>query len=414
MPVRALVGGRVLRGVGLEPEDANITMRDGLIADIQPRAAAVPHDVEVIDVSGMTVLPGLIDCHVHLVLSGSAEGAISHSEALSETTVRAAEAAWATVSAGFTTVRDLGGRDYVELSLRRSIERGGLVGPRLVCGCKLISITCSAGDGLPGMFREADGVDEVRKAVREQLKAGADVIKIMGSGAVMALGQNPSAAHFTCEELRAAVHEAHREGKRVAVHAHGAEAGLNAVEAGVDSIEHGTFLHQDEAVLERMARDCIFLVPTLSFHRRIVEHGTSDGIPAHMVDAALAAADDHVRSFRRALELGVPVAFGTDSGSPFCVHGENARELDLMVESGMSPADAVRAATSTAASCLGLDGLLGSIERGKAADLVVVEGDPLVDVSCLRTAVRAVLRAGNVISAHDKVMTGSQQGASSA
>jgi imidazolonepropionase-like amidohydrolase len=373
----------------------DIRVVDGRIAEIGDVASR--DSTPSFDLDGLTVIPGLIDCHTHLVLTGDPAGRILATDSPALTALRAAAGAAASLRSGITTVRDLGGRDGVEFSLRECVQRAVLPGPRLVLAGKILTITGSIADAMPGMFREVDDIDELRKAVREQLKAGADVIKVMGSGAVMAPGQDPGAPHFSVDEFRTVVEEAHREHRPVAVHAHGAEAVRNALEAGVDSIEHGTFLVEDEEILRRMASEGISLVPTLSFLSRIVEHGTAGGVPEFMFENALVAADRHRRTFEKALELGVPIAFGTDTGSPYCSHGDNARELELMVRFGMPPKAALVAATRDAARCVRLDDEIGTIEVGKVADLVALRGDPLADISCVRTSVALVVQGGQPV-----------------
>jgi imidazolonepropionase-like amidohydrolase len=247
------------------------------------------------------------------------------------------------------------------------------------------------------MFVEADSCDDLRRAARQQLKAGADVLKVMGSGALMAPGLEPWGPHFSREEYEVIVTEARREGKRVAVHAHGTASIRAALDAGVASIEHGTFLCDEPDLLRRMAGEGVFLVPTLLFLQRIVDAGTGGGVPGFMVERARVAAAKHARSFRMALEHGVPIAFGADTGSPGCRHGENAEELRLMVRAGMSPVQALVAATSAAADCAGLADEVGTLEVGNSADIVVVNGDPTADIACLIDGIRAAVSRGRLV-----------------
>jgi imidazolonepropionase-like amidohydrolase len=249
----------------------------------------------------------------------------------------------------------------------------------------------------PGMYRQADGPWEVAKAVREHVKAGADAIKVMATGAIMApANERPGQAQYRPHELQAAVETAHGLGRRVAAHAHGIEGIRNAVAAGVDTIEHGTYLHQDPAVATQMAERGIALVPTLKAGALLADP-PGPGIPAEIVEKARAARDHAGRSFRLAMEAGVPIAMGTDAATSFNYHGQNADELALMVEAGMTPMQAITATTSTGARALGRDHELGTLQPGLLADLIVVRGNPAVDVSLLRQPPQAVFLGGRLV-----------------
>jgi imidazolonepropionase-like amidohydrolase len=390
-------GAKVIDGTEpLNARMADVHLSAGRIVAAAGQVEA-PHGADVLDAQGLTIVPGLIDCHVHLVLDADASGTLDAREPVAAIALRAADNARRALAAGITTLRDLGGCRGVEFALRDAIEQRRLNGPRLVVAGRIIAITSSVSDALPGMFCEADGVEALRIAARAQLKAGADVLKVMASGAVMGRGQDPGAAHFEVDELAAVVREAAREGRRVAAHSHGVASTQNALAAGISSIEHGTFLADDPPTLERMAEQGVVLVPTLSFLRRMVDHAAEGDLPPFMLASALAAAERHADAFRCAMELGVPLAFGTDSGSPYCFHGENLRELELWCDLGLAPARALAAATVDAARCLGLEDEIGTLEPGKAADLVIVDGDPLSDIASLRR-VRGVIRGGELVS----------------
>jgi imidazolonepropionase-like amidohydrolase len=307
-----------------------------------------------------------------------------------------AEHARRTLLAGVTTVRDVGGRDHLEFGLRRAITEGVVRGPRMVLAGKIVSMTTPGAASWVGMYRQADGVSEVVTAVREQVAAGADVIKLMATGAVLSPGhERPDAAQFTAEELEAIVATAHGLGCRVAAHAHGIEGLRRAVEAGVDTIEHGTHLHEDRGVARKMARRGIFLVPTLKALALIADP-EGPGIPDEMRAKArerLAARD---ATFRLAVTEGVPIAMGTDAATPFNRHGENAQELALMVELGMSAVAAIASATGIAAKALGSDAF-GTLAIGKLADLAVWDGDPARDIAVLQRAPLAVFQAGKTV-----------------
>jgi len=350
-----------------------------------------PADAERIDVPNATITPGLIDCHVHLSDAGLADASVQDHDPSGLRVLRMAEHARRTLMAGFTTVRDVGGRDHLEFALRRAAQEGLIRTPRLVLAGKIVSMTTAGASSWAGMYRQADGASEVVKAVREQVAAGADVIKIMATGAVLARGhERPTSAQFTREELKAAVGTAHGMGLRVAAHAHGIEGIARAVEAGVDTIEHGTHLHEDAGVAKEMAARGVSLVPTLKALERIAEGA---GVPADMRAKAQDRRSDRDRAFRVAHELGVPIAMGTDAATPFNRHGENADELELMVSLGMSPVAAITAASGVAARALGRDDI-GVLMPGRLADVVVWDGEPHDDIRVLQRAPRALFLGG--------------------
>jgi imidazolonepropionase-like amidohydrolase len=348
---------------------------------------------ERLDLRGATLLPGLIDCHVHLSDAGLPDATAQDRDPPSLRVLRMAEHARRTLAAGVTTVRDVGGRDHLEFGLRRAVQEGLLRGPRLVLAGKIVSITTPGASTWAGMYRTADGGAEMVKAVREQVAAGADVIKIMATGAVLAPAhESPRSAQLTTEELRAAIETAHALGRRVAAHAHGIAGIRAAVEAGVDTIEHGTHLHEDRGVAREMRARGVFLVPTLKALAYMADPPAS-GIPDDVTAKARERRADRDATFRVALEERVPIAMGTDAATPFNRHGENAEELALMVGLGMTAGEAIVASTSAAAKALGRDDL-GVIAPGKLADLVAWNGDPLADIALLRRAPRAVFLGG--------------------
>ena len=373
-------------------------LRPGMVLIEGDRIRAVgthvdaPADAERIDFPNATITPGLIDCHIHLSDAGLADASAQDSDPSGLRILRMAEHARRTLSAGFTTVRDAGGRDHLEFALRRAAQEGLIRTPRLVLAGKIVSMTTAGASSWPGMYRQADGVSDVVKAVREQVAAGADVIKIMATGAVLSPGhERPTSAHFTREELKAAVETAHAMGLRVAAHAHGIEGIARAVEAGVDTIEHGTHLHEDPGVAKDMAAHGVFLVPTLKALERIAE---GVGVPEDMRAKAQDRRSDRDRTFRVALEMGVPIAMGTDAATPFNRHGENADELALMVALGMTPIAAIAAASGVAARALGRDDI-GVLASGRLADVVVWDGEPSEDIRTLQRAPRAVFLGGD-------------------
>jgi imidazolonepropionase-like amidohydrolase len=385
-----LTNATILDGQSAGPLSARtVVVEGGRIAAVQDEPS---RGVRSIDLGGLTLLPGLINCHVHLCLGAEPDPARSAAaDPLALTALKAAARARAAVEAGVTTVRDLGGREYVELSVRDAVRSGLVSGPRILAAGKGICMT--GGHGW-WMGREADGPDDVRRAVREQLKAGVDVVKVLATGGVMTPGVEAGAPQLTAAEIAAAVEEARKAGRRSAAHAQGAEGIAACVAAGITSIEHGIDL--TEETVARMARDGVALVATLNAPRAIAEAGTARGVPEFMVRKSEAVRVRHVESFRRALAAGVAIAAGSDAGTPFNPHGSLVPELLLMVQAGMAPLDAVRAATSSAARVLGLDGETGRIAPGLAADLVAVEGSPADDVRAL-DRVRLVIARGRVV-----------------
>jgi imidazolonepropionase-like amidohydrolase len=387
-----LAGAALIDGSGAPPAAGRAVVVEAgrIVAVVDERAAPPGHTVRL---DGLTLLPGLVNCHVHLCFGGEADPATAMlTDPYATTVIKAALRARQSVEAGITTVRDLGGRDYAELSVRDAI-RGGLVpGPRVLCAGRGICITGGHGWHLVG--READGPDDVRKAVREQIKAGADVIKIFATGGVMTPGVDPASAQLTLDEVRAAIEEARKAGRRTAAHAAGTDGIANCLEGGITTIEHGIYL--TEALGQRMARDGVPLVPTLIAPEAIAAGGVAAGIPEFAVRKSEVVRDRHLESFRMALRLGVPIAAGTDAGTPLNRHGSMVPELALMVKAGQPPLAVIRAATAAAASALGLEHETGRVAPGLAADLLAVAGDPAARIEAL-DEVRLVMAQGRMI-----------------
>jgi imidazolonepropionase-like amidohydrolase len=386
--------GNVIIGNGQIIEKGTVAINDNIISFVGATKKIRPSKKDtVFDLSGKTVLPGLIDCHVHLCLDGNPDplGPLSQ-DSLPTTTLKTALHARLTLEAGVTTVRDLGGKDYVDIAIRDGIEARLLQGPRMLCGGKVICMT--GGQGWQ-FGREANGADSVREGVREQLKAGANVIKLMATGGIITKGNDPGAAQLTLEELRAGVEEARKAGRRTASHAQGGEGIKNALLAGIDSIEHGVFL--DEEAIQLMSERRAYLVPTLSAPYHIQRAGVKGGIPAYIVEKSNAVMKSHLQSIRKAYKAKIPIAMGTDAGTPFNRHGENPKEMELLVKVGFSPMEAIVAATKTASEVLGLEKLIGTIEKGKLADLIVVKGNPLEDIGLLqdKDKILAIMKEGH-------------------
>jgi len=384
---------RVFDGVSEHAtEDGAVLVEDGRIASVGS-VADLPAGVGITDLGDATILPGLIDAHVHLVWSASAEPhEVVERESRALTALRCANNAALHLRAGVTTVRDLGATDGLSIDVARAVGLGVIRGPRVIAAGRAIAMT-----GGHGWFlgREADGAEAVRHAVRSELKAGATCIKLMASGGVYGHAEEPGSPQLTVEELRVAVEEAHKAGRRVAAHAYSIEAIGNALDAGVDSIEHGSFIDRDTA--GRMRESGTYLVPTMSVYRAMSERGPELGAPEYIRRKTAEVLEASREAFRLALEAGVPVAAGTDCGAPGHPHGTLLEELMLMVESGASPVQALRFGTSAAADLLGLGDEVGSLEPGKRADLLAVDGDPTSEILALRD-VRLVLRDGSGVA----------------
>jgi imidazolonepropionase-like amidohydrolase len=378
-------------------KDAWVRVEDDRIVDVQssePRGSAGTLRIVAPDA---TLLPGLIDCHVHFALSGGPDWLAEMNEPYAIACWRAANHARRTLEAGFTTVRTLGGRPGADPALRDAQAKGIIEAPRIVATNVVICMTGGHGSW---MGREADGPDDVRKAVREQLKAGADCVKLIATGGVMTPGVQPGAQQLSQDELQAGIDEAHKAGCKVAAHAHGAEGIKAAVLAGVDSIEHGSFLTDE--IIGVMKQRGTFYSATLCSAQGFLD-APPDSVPnwamAKATEVRLALDD----AFMRAYQAGVRLVLGTDAGTPFNRHGDNARELALMVKLGAGPLHALRAGTRNSAELLGRLDMLGSIEPGKAADMVLCQGDVVADVSrlCSPHNIRLVVQAGRIVHQQD-------------
>ncbi|MBC6405785.1 MAG: amidohydrolase family protein [Rhodospirillales bacterium] len=367
-------GGKVFDGESLLA-DRGLLVQGERIARIAPLAEFEGFAGTRIDTAGATLLPGLIDCHVHLIYSGDGDPrAVCGRMSVGQIVLTALDNAQASLAGGIAALRDCGGKDYLEFAVRDACNRGTFQGPAIRCAGRMICMTGGHGNYIG---RVADGVDEVVKAVREQVHAGSDLIKIMATGGVMTPGVNPQDAHYSPEEIAAGIAEGHRFHRPCASHAQGRDGILNAVYGGIDSIEHGIFM--DEVCCQAMLERRTFLVPTLSAVRNILAHA-GEGVPDYAVEKARAVAETHRRSIKMYYEAGGRIAMGTDAGTPFNRHGQNALELAYMVEIGMTPADALKAATVNAAE-LNRMPERGRLAEGKLADLLLVEGDPTQDIA---------------------------------
>jgi imidazolonepropionase-like amidohydrolase len=369
---------------------AGVLVADGLIQWVgaHARAPREARAAKVVEGAGRTLTPGLIDCHVHLCFDGEANfvGEANVTEAYAA--VKCVGNARRQLEAGVTTVRDLGGFGAVVCEVGKAIADGRIPGPRVVASGQALTIT--GGHGWNSFARQVDGADGVRKAVREQIRSGARSIKIVATGGVLTPGVPVDFTAFTPEEIGAAVDEAHKWGVPIAAHAIGQTGIANCVRAGIDSIEHGS--HITAGIAREMKEKGTFHVPTISALRGIVDH--PEDVPAYAVEKGRQIMGMARESFRRATRAGVRRACGTDSGTPHNRHGSAPREVIQMVEWGLTPLKALEAATSNAALLLRIPEV-GTIEEGKAADLVLWKSNPLDEVTAL-LAPALVMKAGEI------------------
>ncbi len=378
---------KLIDGTGGKPlEQAVVTIKDGVIFSVgREESTKIPSDANVLDASEQTLMPGLIDTHVHLFWVDTEEfdiyvGTIKSPPSL--IALYAYKNALKCLKAGFTTLRDLGSANFQNCeasSLGKAIELGHLDGPRILAA-GWVGSTAGHLDMAPYMLNlykrpeTADGVEAVRKLTRKLLREGVDLIKISSTGGVGDLVGGAGWSNYTLEEVEDIVNEAHSVGKKVATHAHGGEGLRDAILGGVDTVEHGRFL--DDEIIRMMIERDVILVPTLSAYY------------GWRTDATYEGTDDllkrSITSFRKAHEAGVKIATGTDSGPPPIRHGNNAFEIELLVRHGMSEMEAIVASTKTAAEALGLERQIGTVEKGKVADLIIVKTDPLEDIKVLR------------------------------
>jgi imidazolonepropionase-like amidohydrolase len=385
-----------------------VAVRGDRIESVRPDSGAYDGAERVIDLSRHTVMPGLIDCHAHLIgkdedETGSVDYALLLGRTGAEEALTGVRNARSTVLAGFTTVRDVGTfRAHVDVALRSAIEAGWFVGPRMQCAGAYVTVSGGGGDIPPVApdvvvprelrFGVANSVDEVRQRVREILHGGADLIKVIATGAVMTRGTTPGAPEFSEAEIRAAVEEAAMYGVHVAAHAHGAEGIKRAVRAGVRSIEHGSLM--DDEAIDLMAERGTYLVADIFNGDWIADVGRRHAWPEDILRKNDETTEAQRSGFRKAVDAGVRIAYGTDSG--IYPHGMNARQFPYMVRFGMTPVQAIQSATLVAAKLMGWDDRVGAIAPGRYADIVAVEHEALEDVGRLAD-VSFVMKGGRVV-----------------
>lgn len=370
-------------------------------------ALALYRDWEMTDAGGRTVMPGMIDAHVHLCMNGEPDNFRNMiMEPAGLAAIHGVKRAQEDLKAGFTTIRCCGEKGEIDMDIRQAVQEGSVIGPRILASGKALTITGGHGDMFSDYAMEADwiaevcdGEEEVRKCARKRIKRRADNIKLMATGGGMSPGP-ATVAQFNIEEMAAAVKEAEKNGICTAAHCIGEEGCFNAVEAGVRTIEHGMFLN--EATIRRMALKGTYLMSTLCAFRTI-KYGASAGVPEDHLKKVELFARHHYVNLHKALDAGVRVGVGTDTGTPFNYHGENAYELECLTNNGMTPMDAIKAATSVNAEAL-LQEDIGSIEPGKTADMLLVDGNPLLDINilCDKERIRKVFRGGVAYVDRDK------------
>jgi imidazolonepropionase-like amidohydrolase len=390
--------GTLIDGTGgAALKDVLIRIEGGRFKEVKAGSPR-PTGADVLDLSAHTVLPGFIDCHTHLTGSPNERGGALRMSG-PDYAIRGVQYARDTLEAGFTTVRDLGAPGYVDVALKRAIQAGVIPGPRMFVATLALSMTGGHGDlnglspdvAFTGPTGVADGIDAIRKRIRENVKYGADVIKFSATGGALSEGDNPRLPAYSLEEMKAVVDEAHMLGKKVAAHAHGTEGIKRAVLAGVDSIDHGIYL--DEEVVELMVERGTYLVPTLFIADTYFENRGRWGIPDFAHEKIRVFIPHNLKSFELAYQKGVKIALGSDAG--VCFHGEQIGDFRTYVKHGMKPMEAILAGTRVAAELLGKSDDLGTVSPGKLADLVAVSGDPLADIRNLEK-VAYVIKEGKI------------------
>ena len=409
MSYLAITNCRIIDGTGGPViENGALVIKDNLIVDVGSSGSVeIPKDAKVIDVNGRTVMPGLIDAHLHL--TGLRTGDFIREPLLTPyatLVARAIRDLEALINAGFTTIGDAG--SVIALQLKKAVEEGTVNGPRIIAAGYVLSQTFGHGDAhyLPVEYVDArtsrlgnplsalicDGVEECRKAARYALRAGADYIKVMATGGVLSEKDRPEYTQFTLEELKAIVEEAKHAYRFVHAHAQGTEGIKNAINAGVKVIAHGIFI--DDEAIEMAKENNVIVVPTFAVVEHLLKYGKEIGVPEWGLKKSMEVHEIHLRNIRNAYKKGVKIATGTDflGGIKAFRHGDNSIEIELFVEKlGMTPMESILSATKIAAEAVGLEKKIGTLEKGKIADLIVIDGNPLSDIKVLRDPNKIVM-----------------------
>jgi len=416
MEMKVIKGGRLIDGSGRSPVEKSVVVVEGSKIGAVGKAGeiTVPEggDVEIINAEGKTVMPGLIDSHVHIYTNGESREfrSLPIYDSILSRAMKCIPRLKRTLEMGITTLRDGGsGWGWLEVALRDAINRGDIDGPRYFTAGYHLTVTGGHGyffpPWLPNISEQSsvhcDGPDEWRKAARLQIYNGVDHVKLVASRGFLSSGMGgaapPRTGQASVEELKAAVEEAHKMGKTVSAHANGHQSIMNAIEAGVDSIVHGFWM--DEECAEMMVQKNVFLEPTTLTICQLRDFGVGE-MPDTMVQAATEYWNVKEKEFKMILEKGVKISFSSDMGCPYLYHGENARELASCVELGMTPMEAIISATKTAAHAIGLEDQIGTIETGKIGDIILVDGDPLKDMNILHMEgkIIMVMKEGKIIT----------------
>ena len=398
-PVIAVKAARMLDVRGGKLLDNAVVLISGERITAAGAGLAIPAGAQVIDLGDKTLLPGLIDAHTHITGKPEDMGYGVIAISIPRMALAGAKNALITLRAGFTTIRDVGADGYADIALRDAINDGDVPGPRIAASGPALGITGGHCDDTlhapqynATALGVADGVDETLKVTRRNIKYGADVIKICATGGVLSFGDDPRTSQYTLEELKAIIGDAHRLGRKTAAHAHGGDGIKLSVLAGVDSIEHGSYI--DEEGIKLMKEHKTYLVPTLYLGDWLIENAEAIRLPKPLLEKAKVVLPQARVNIGKAIKAGVPIAFGTDAA--VYPHGLNGREFAVLVKLGMTPLQAIRTATLNASDLLGWSDKVGTIETGKFADLIAVDGDPLKDVKLLER-VQWVMKGGAVV-----------------